>query len=435
MKRSNVVRLIIGRDVEKRLRELSLYTVKCWNEVNWLRMQQFKEGKKVDFNDTEKVVYAKHKEYLKVNAQQVCRKNAEAWRSFFSLIKKKKEGKLPSWLKPRPLGYWKDKNGKYRLIILIRNDRYVVDENSRSIYLKDFKLRLNFKGRLKWRGKQGRLEIFHDGLHWYASIPVEVEVNSPKGNGVAGVDLGVTNLATVVFDGGSWFLFKGGSVLSLYEGYSRKIIITQKKQSLHKQKRSKRLGALHLKRKRFLKHVLNSMVRKIVENAYEKGVSTIEVGYPKGIVKQHGNKLTVNFWSYNYVIKRLEEVAEEFGIKVLPVDEAYTSIKCSLCGEAHEAGRVLRGLYRCPHTGEVVNADLNGAINILHIPESRRGWSEGSYTRGIGVMWLKTQPLVYCWTNGAGWMVNKKPSTSYEVMKMKVVNHKPMNHPKGTLIL
>jgi transposase len=36
--------------------------------------------------------------------------------------------------------------------------------------------------------------------------------------------------------------------------------------------------------------------------------------------------------------------------------------------------------------------------------------------------WLKTQPVVYSWTNGAGWV---KP-TSYEVMKMKVVNHKPM---------
>ncbi|TRM73846.1 transposase, partial [Sulfolobus sp. E5] len=31
----------------------------------------------------------------------------------------------------------------------------------------------------------------------------------------------------------------------------------------------------------------------------------------------------------------------------------------------------------------------------VHIPKSRGGWSEGSSTQGIGVKWLKTQPLVY----------------------------------------
>ncbi len=101
-------------------------------------------GERVDFARTEKVVYDKYKHVLKVNAQQVARKNAEDWRSFFSLIKERREGKLPRWFKPRPPGYWKD-NGKYRLIVIIRNDRYVIDEVNQVIYLKDFKLSLKFK--------------------------------------------------------------------------------------------------------------------------------------------------------------------------------------------------------------------------------------------------------------------------------------------------
>jgi putative transposase len=48
--------------------------------------------------------------------------------------------------------------------------------------------------------------------------------------------------------------------------------------------------------------------------------------------------------------------------------------------------------------------------------------------RGNG---LKTQPVVYRWTNGAGWVI----PTSYEVMRMKAVNRKPMIRPKGTLAL
>lgn len=145
MRRTNVVKLVVDRKAHEKLKDLAIITAKCWNEVNWLRMQQFKKGgERVDFARTEKVVYDKYKHVLKVNAQQVARKNAEDWRSFFSLIKERREGKLPRWFKPRPPGYWKD-NGKYRLIVIIRNDRYVIDEVNQVIYLKDFKLSLKFK--------------------------------------------------------------------------------------------------------------------------------------------------------------------------------------------------------------------------------------------------------------------------------------------------
>ncbi|BAK54471.1 hypothetical protein STK_11477 [Sulfurisphaera tokodaii str. 7] len=87
------------------------------------------------------------------------------------------------------------------------------------------------------------------------------------------------------------------------------------------------------------------------------------------------------------------------------------------CGEAHKGGHTED---MCPRTE-------------LHIPESPRAKSRGQLLvrdRGNG---LKTQPVVYRWTNGAGWVLYAP--TSYEVVRMKVVNHKPMNRPKGTLAL
>jgi putative transposase len=436
MRRTNVVKLVVDKETHEKLKELGIITAKCWNEVNWLRMQQFKKGKKVDFVETEKNVYDKYKDVLKVNAQQVTRKNAEAWKSFFSLIKDKGEGKLPKWFKPRPPGYWRDKNGKYKLIIVVRSDRYEVDENERIIYLKDFRLALRFKGKLKWHGKQGRLEIVYNEARrsWYTHIPVEVEDETKvKGNLRASVDLGIVNLATVYVEDSSWYVFKGGGVLSRYEHYSKRISEVQKVLARHRQKRSRRLKLLYDKRRRFLKHALNSMVRKIMEELKDKGVGEIIVGYPKEISRNHGNKLTVNFWNYSYIIKRFEEIGEEVGIRVVKVDEPYTSKTCSLCGEAHEGGRIKRGLFKCPHIGKVINADLNGAVNILHIPESQGAKSEGQLLardRGNG---LKTQPVVYRWTNGAGWV--RFAPTSCEVMKMKAVNHEPMNPLRGTLAL
>ena len=51
------------------------------------------------------------------------------------------------------------------------------------------------------------------------------------------------------------------------------------------------------------------------------------------------------------------------------MNEGNTSKTCSLCGEIHEDGRIKRGLFECPHTEKVINADLNGAINMMkHSP-------------------------------------------------------------------
>ena len=219
MRRTNVVKLVVDEETHEKLRELAVVTAKCWNEVNWLRMQQFKKGVRVDFAKTEKEVYEKYKHVLKVNARQVARKNAETWRSFFSLIREERDGELPRWFKPRPPGYWKGEDGGYKLVIIIRNDRYVVDEDKRIIYLKDFNLTLRFKGRLKWHGKQGRLELTYNEARrsWYAHIPVVVEnVAEAKGNLRAGVDLGIINLSTVYVEDGTWYIFKGGGVLSQY---------------------------------------------------------------------------------------------------------------------------------------------------------------------------------------------------------------------------
>jgi putative transposase len=382
MRRTNVVKLVVDKETHEKLRKLGIVTAKCWNEVNWLRMQQFKKGERVDFAETEKEVYEKYKRVLKVNAQQVARKNAEDWRSFFSLIEEKKEGRLPKWFKPRPPGYWRDESGKYKLIIVVRNDRYEVDENEGVIHLKDFNLTLRFKGKLKWHGKQGRLEVIYNDARrgWYAHIPVEVEnVAEAKGSLRAGVDLGIVNLAAVYVEDGTWYIFKSGGVLSQYECYSEEISKVQKVLARHRQRTSRKLRLLYDKRRRFLRHALNSMVRKIMEELKEKGAGEVVVGYPKDITRNHSNKLTMNFWNYGYTIRRFKEVGEELGIRVIDVAEPNTSKSCSLCGEAHESGRVKRGLYKCPRMGKVINADLNGAINILHIPESLGSRSGGCF--------------------------------------------------------
>jgi len=415
MRRSNTVRLIAGKETKAKLKALGSKFVDCWNEVNKLRLEQYKRHEHVDFNKTEKVVYEKFKAVLHgANVQQVTRKNMGAWKSFFELSKMKKEGELPKWMKPKPPHKKKDD-----LFLLIRNDRYKIEGNE--IYLLDFKMRLKFIGKLKWVGKQGTLEIYYDNLRkkWYARIPMVVKINNkPKGKMKAGIDLGIANLATVAVQDGSWMLFKGGSLLSEFKKITKSISIEEKRLSRHGLKTSKKLEKLYKKRSLLLKNAREGLAREIVESLYDKGVGEIKIGYPKGIAQDNGSQRNSNFWSYLSIIKRIKDIAQEYRIKVKLVNEANTSKTCSLCGEIHENGRIERGLFKCPHTEKVINADLNGAINILHIPESVKD-------RG---KWLKAQPVVYRWTNEAGWV-----TTSNEAMRMKAVNHEPMIRLEGTI--
>jgi len=56
--------------------------------------------------------------------------------------------------------------------------------------------------------------------------------------------------------------------------------------------------------------------------------------------------------------------AEEVGIKTIFVEESYTSQTCAVCGNVNKSNRKYRGLYVCS-CKNVLNADVNGAINIL----------------------------------------------------------------------
>jgi len=113
MKRTVTVKLQPSKEQEKILFELADTGAKVWNKINYERLKQFKKFGVVDFASTEKEAYYFFKEWIGGSTvQTLARKNAEAWRSFFSLNEKKKAGELPGWFKPKPPKFVKEKHGK-----------------------------------------------------------------------------------------------------------------------------------------------------------------------------------------------------------------------------------------------------------------------------------------------------------------------------------
>ena len=95
------------------------------------------------------------------------------------------------------------------------------------------------------------------------------------------------------------------------------------------------------------------------------------------------------------LIEMLEYKCQLAGIKLVTVNEAYTS-KCSALDlepigkhESYFGKRIKRGLFKTK-TGQVINADLNGSLNII------RMYSPEAFVEGIescGVQPLKVNPL------------------------------------------
>ena len=395
-KRTNVVRLLPNGFQERKLRRLANISAKLFNELNYERRQQFFHEGRVDLKGTYSKYYGKYKDELgSANAQQVINKNNEAWSSFFSLLKLRKKGKLPPHMnRVSPPSYWKDgETGRRKLILVVREDNYVVDEKNH-IILKYFNMKISFTGRLRWHGKQGRLEIYYDevGNAWYASIPVEVgvektktgrrskhivrgerkviQVESPKGNRVAAIDLGINVLGSVIIDDGTWLLYKGVRAKEDYFYLQNKISEVQSLSSKMKNiEEYEAYGELNREGRRLFKklirrllHLYRNFASHLMRELHERGVSTIYLGYPFNIAQDKGNKFTVNLWSYRELMNIIELKAQEYGIRVFEVIEYNTSKYCAY--HDVEVTRDPRGVVNCP-LGHKLHSDLNGALNIL----------------------------------------------------------------------
>jgi len=396
VRRVSIVELVVDGEVENKLKVLCSLSAKLWNEINYVRRRMFFEEKGVDLRNTYREFYEKYKTLIgSATTQQILNKNDEAWNSFFKSLKLRKEGKLPPFIaKVSPPGYRK-RVGRRILWTVLRNDQYKIDGDK--LVLKGLgaigQIVVEYKGLIHLRGKQGRLEIHYDPdrRKWYAHISFEVGEKAvrgvfikvpkhPGGNLAAGVDIGINNLMAIYVANGSTLLVNGRPLKSISYYWRRKIAGYQSTLNRYGHRTSRRLRLMYSKWRRQVKSYINNCVRRVLEWLYEKGVSVIKAGYPQYIAQRNGDFNNVHVRTYGYLLKRISEVAEEYGITVTYVNEAHTSQTCPIHGK--ECGvRVRRGLFKCTTLNKVFNADLVGAYNILITPSPARDRSKGPKTR------------------------------------------------------
>ena len=388
MKRTNTFTLVPTKKQHQQLLEIADACAQLWNELNYRRRQTFFKGK-IHWGSHD--LYDKYKGAVgSATAQQIIRKNNEAWKSFFTLLKLKAKRKLPPHIqKVTPPRYWKNReNGKRKLLIPIRCDCHRLEKGTLKL---PKKLEVGWRGKPRWNcwNRQGLLTLTYDQNknRWYAQQSVEVEPpHQPLSDKRAYVDLGVLELLTVAVDGERQVLaYSGRPALADWWYLSHQIDRLKKIAANTNMKRStKRIRGFFKRRTlRFRQHI-NSVVRRAVEWLWWEGVSVIVVGNLKNIRTntnggRKSNTMVNNFWSHQHLLKRIREVSEEYGIRVKMVDERGTSSRCPWCGssEVVKRGRLLK----CKQCGIEAHRDVVGALNI------------GAVYNGGHVNWAMAHPL------------------------------------------
>ena len=192
------------------------------------------------------------------------------------------------------------------------------------------------------------------------------------------IDIGLDNLATITFkDGINQYIYCGKKLKSVNSYINKRISYLQsiemKKVGSDKFKNTKEINKLRRYRNNYINDYLHKVSKNIIDKAIEKNVSRIVIGKLKG-VKQNMN---FNKSFVQIPIQRLVELitykAKLHGISIKLQEESYTSGCSAIDLEPitkkyyDKSRRIARGLFQS--TYGIVNADINGSLNILRKAE------------------------------------------------------------------
>ena len=213
----------------------------------------------------------------------------------------------------------------------------------------------------------------------------KVDVDKTK---YAAIDLGLDNLATMVT--AECCVIWSGKYLKSYNNHFNKTLshLQSIKDMQGIKRTTRRINRMYDKRDRYIEDAFHKVSRQIVDTLVQQKIGTLVVGYNAGW-KQNtsmGKRNNQKFVQMPFarLTGYLRYKCEMIGIEFVEHEESYTS-KCDaltlepICKHEDYLGRrVKRGLFRSS-TGKVINADQNGALNIL-----RKVVGDSDFTRIVG---------------------------------------------------
>ena len=305
-------------------------------------------------------------------AQQVLKGLDKAWKGYFAAHKEWQKDSSKFLSEPR-LPKYKDKTAGRNVLT------YTIQAVSSQL-LRIGQVALSGLSGLIVKTKQTMIDcvrVVPKKTHYVVEIIYsrEVEPAALDDTFVAGVDLGLNNLAVIASNkpGFQPVVVNGRPVKSINQFYNKRRAELQS--ILGSQKAlSHRINRLTDKRNRRIAHYLHTMSRQVVDRLIVDRIGLLVIGKNDGWKQEIGigKRNNQNFVSIPHArfIEMLTYKCEWVGIKVVLTEESHTS-KSSFLDlepvrhhENYQGKRIKRGLFRSS-TGKLINADLNGAYNII----------------------------------------------------------------------
>ena len=343
--------------LSKNLYNSALYTVRQFyftnkKYFNWIKVNnQFVSEKQQDY-------YALP---CKVS-QQTLKMVDQNMKSFFNAIKaKKSKAKLPKYL---------DKvKGRF---VVTYTSQAISKKALQNGYIELSKTNIKIKTKVK-NVKQVRIVPQNNFIVVEVLYEVRPKLHDNSKEMYCGIDFGLNNLMTCAFQNDSPLIINGKPLKSINWRYNKE---KSRLQSLlnGRKKTSKRIQNIALKRNNRVNDYLHKTTRIFVNYLVSQKINNVVIGYNKewkqGINIGRVNNQNFVGIPYYKLLNMLTYKCEMEGISVIVTEESYTS-KCSflddedICKHEEYAGkRIKRGLYKASD-GRLINADVNGALNIL----------------------------------------------------------------------
>ena len=352
--------------------------------VYYARQIWFKTGKIVSgFDLTAQMKNNKHFHAGYASAmQQTCLSVGEAFKSFKQLLAKSKKGELNQ--KPRVPNYRKP--GGLFTVTYPKKWLKLVDNlirfplgNQVKAWFGITEFFLPMPSNLEWSDIK-EIRILPRNRQFYAEFVYQteksiIEIDKSK---VIGIDHGIDNWLTCVSNVGTSFIIDGLHLKSLNQWYNKTVanIKEGKPQGFW----SNRLAAITEKRNRQMRNAVNKAARIVINHCIDNKIGTIVFGWNQrqkdsADLGKKNNQKFVQIPTAK-LKGRIAQLCEQAGIVFVETEESYTSKTSFLDNDvlptfgAKPEGwkssgiRITRGQFRTS-TGIKINADCNGAVNII----------------------------------------------------------------------
>ena len=319
-------------------------------------------------------------------AQQILKEVDGSFKSFFSLLKLAKQGKYA--FTSCKLPYYLPKDGYTTLIIgfvrlngnkliLPFSNSFKKTHNSVEITIPPILLDKKIKEiRIIPKANARFFEI----QYIYEAECIQRNLNT---NNALALDLGINNLVTAVSSTGESFIIDGKKLKSINQWFNKENARLQSiKDKQHFGKKStNRQKAAARNRNNKVNDYMNKTARKVIDYCINNDIGTLVVGYNETFQRNNniGKQNNQNFVNipYGHLRNKLEYLCKLNGIVFVKQEESYTS-KVSFWDKDNlpvynadnpkkyqfSGRRLHRGLYKTA-SGKTINADINGALNIM----------------------------------------------------------------------